>query len=176
MIIGAIAVASLISLVAYRNRTQRQEIGHADTTNPISNVYVDHVAKHQVADIDVSLTQSSDLSTDQSSEQSFSNLTEQSSEQSFNEQPFRNLTTSGSLNTTDSYDDGSSNCSSMGMNLTSDGSMVDDDLDNWDHGTKDIAYATQFFDGEEPTFKRTFSQLTESDDSVTKTATSAPTA
>ena len=91
------------------------------------------------------------------------------------EEMFTDLTLSGSLATVDSFDDESSEGLSTGMNSTSDELLDQGDPSSWDHGDKDVAYSVQFFEGEEPVFKRSASELS-TVSSGSYTGSSAPSA
>merc|ERR1711865_930725 len=99
MILGAIAIISLVSIIVYREWSRRQiPIGHVHVVDDAQGqtvsspgLHVDHVAKHQPADVDASLSELSETDDLESSEEMFTDLT-----------------LSGSLATVDSFDDESS--------------------------------------------------------------------
>jgi len=166
MILGAIAIISLVSIIVYREWSRRQiPIGHVHVVDDVQGqtvsspgLHVDHVAKHQPADVDASLSELSETDDLESSEEMFTDLT-----------------LSGSLATVDSFDDESSEGLSTGMNSTSDELLDQGDPSSWDHGDKDLAYSVQFFEGEDPVFKRSASELS-TVSSGSYTGSSAPSA
>ena len=168
MILGAIAIISLVSIIVYREWSRRQiPIGHVHVVDDVQGqtvsnlgLHVDHVAKHQPADADASLSELSETDDLESSEEMFTDLA-----------------LSGSLATVDSFDDELSEGLSTEMNMTSDGLLDQGDPSSWDDGAKDVAYSVQFFEGEEPVFTRSASELsTVSSGSTTYTGSSAPSA
>ena len=147
MVLGALAIVSLIGVIVYREWSRRQmSIGQVlvneDQGRTISNprLHVDHVADHQVADVDASLSQCSTASDLEASE-----LT--------GDQSFSALTATGSpLTTVGSSDAESSQGLPSGMNMNADGSPAEESMDAWNPATTD-------FEAEEPAFERSLSEL-----------------
>ena len=144
LILGAITLASLAGLVVHYELRRRKMIGHMnvpltnsqDEEGPDPCAYVDHVAEHQVADVDVSLSDSGC----ESSEQADNQVSDGSP---------RNSTSSG-ITTTDF--DGMSHL--VGIDMSSDSKLSDVDLNSWDHDIGDIAFAADFFENKEQSFSQ----------------------
>jgi len=146
LILGAIVLASLVGLVVYYELRRRKMIGHMnvpltnsqDEEGPDPCAYVDHIAEHQVADLDVSLSDSGCESSEQTDNQ---------------------VLDGSPRNSTSSFD-GMSHL--VEIDLSADSQLTDGDLSLWDHDTGDIAFAAEFFKVEEPILERSSSSNTDS--------------
>ena len=158
-VVGAIAISVLIVGVMYRKLIRRQIPANIDNVNVVQRVqgptvtdpgiYVDHVAGHQIANMDACLSETNAEFSEQSGEHSFDRLSYDSPSPSFIaiEEP---IVAS----------------SPMKFDSSSQGMVTGEEEDLWEYDVKDIEYAEQLFEGTMPVFERSFSDTCDPNNSA----------